>query len=121
MRFETMLEPGQAENGLVDGVDFEIGREACEDAHHPRAHIAIERVIAGSHDHALAAELLLIEMPGRAHGNAERFCLVAARDHAAVVVRENHDRLAPEIRLKETLARCVEIIAIHQCERSGHG
>jgi hypothetical protein len=41
MRLEPMLEAGQAQKRLVDRVDFEIGREAGEDPHHARAHIAI--------------------------------------------------------------------------------
>ena len=49
MRFKPRLEAAEAEKGFVDRIDFEIGREVGEDAHHPRAHIAIERVIARPH------------------------------------------------------------------------
>jgi len=46
MRFKPLLEAGQAEKGFVDRIQFKVGREVAEDAHHARAHVAIERVIA---------------------------------------------------------------------------
>ena len=51
--FKPLLETAQAEEGFVDGIDFELGREAGQHPHHARAHVAVERVIAGADDDAL--------------------------------------------------------------------
>ena len=44
-----VLEAAEAEKGFVDRIEFELRREIGEHAHHARAHIAIERVIARAH------------------------------------------------------------------------
>ena len=59
-------------------------------------------------------------MPRRAHLDAEGFGFVGARDDAAVIVREHHDRLAAQPRLKHALARGVEIVAIDEGDRRAH-
>ena len=115
------LETAEAEKGLIDRVDFEIGREAGDGAHHPRAHIAIERVIARPHDHAVGIDALPADMPGLAHGDAERLGFIRARDHAAVIVRQHDDRPAAQLRLKHALARGIEIVAVDERDRGRHG
>jgi hypothetical protein len=84
MRFELSFEPDQTQERFVDRIDFEVGCEVGEHAHHPRAHVAIERVIAGSHHDAGFPETLAAQMPGRAHLDAEGLGFVRARDDASV-------------------------------------
>ncbi len=120
MAFEARAEAAEAEKGFVDRIDFEIGRETAQHAPHARAHIAVERVIARPHDDAGGFETIAMQMPWRAHGDAERLGLVAARDHAAVVVRQHHDRPAAQLRLKHALARHIEIVAVDEGERARH-
>ena len=69
---------------------------------------------------AEAFEGLARQMPGHAHLDAERLRLVRARNHAAVVVGENHHRLAEQLRLKQTLARGIEVVAVDQGEGAAH-
>src|ERR1700733_13468561 len=59
-------------------------------------------------------------MPGRAHLDAEGLGFVRAGDDTAVIVREHHDRLAAQPRLKHALAGGVEIVAIDKGERRAH-
>ena len=59
-------------------------------------------------------------MPGRAHLDAEGFRFVRARDDAAVIVRQHHDRLAAQARLERASSRCVEIVAIDKGDRRAH-
>ncbi len=58
-----------------------------ERLHHAAAHVAVERVIAGEDGDAVPGDLLLYLEIGVAHLEAEGFGLVAAGDHAAVIVR----------------------------------
>ena len=60
-------------------------------------------------------------MPRFAHGDAEGFRLIGARDHAAVVVGEDHERHAAQFRLKHALAAGIEIVAVHERDRGRHG
>ena len=50
-----------------------------------------------------------------AHFHTQSFGLVAASDHASIVVRENDDGLGNEVWPKHTFTRGKEIVAIHQC------
>jgi hypothetical protein len=86
--------PAHAEKSFVDRIDFEIGREGAQHIHHPAAHIAVERVVARAHDHTGRRETHAVQVPRRPHLDAERLRLVAARDHAAVIVRQHDDRAA---------------------------
>jgi len=92
--------------------------EAGKDAHDPRAHIAVERVVRAANDDVRLGRLFLVEVPGVAHEDAKRLGLIAAGDDAAVVIREHDDRLPSQGRLKNPLARRIEIVAIDQRDRS---
>src|ERR1700677_3246418 len=59
-------------------------------------------------------------MPGRAHLAAQGLGFVRARDDAAVIVREHHDRLAAQPWLKHALAGSVEVVAIDEGDRRAH-
>ena len=52
---------------------------------------------------------------GRAHFD-ERFGVIAARNHASVVVAQYHDRRAGQVRTEDTLATGVETVAISKRE-----
>lgn len=120
MAFEMRFEPAKAEESFVDRIDFKIGGEGAQHLHNPAAHIAIERVIARPHDHAGVLELPAMQVPRRAHGDPERLGLVAARDHAAVVVRQHDNRLTAQLRLKHALAGHIEIVAVDEGDRAAH-
>ena len=94
MAFETRAETRHSEKCFVDRIDLEIGREVAQHLHHPGAHIAVERVVARTHNDAGGREAIAMQMPWRTHGDAERLGFVAARDHAAVIVGQHYDRLA---------------------------
>ena len=66
-------------------------------AHRPRAHVAIGRVVAPPHHDARFPETLAAQIPGRAHLDPEGLGFVRARDDAAVIVREHHDGIDPQV------------------------
>src|SRR5690606_13017272 len=82
-------------------------------------HVAIEGVIAGERDDSVSAGEILQLMPGGAHGDADGLGLGGAGHHAAVVVGQDHHRLADQARLEELLAGRVEVVAVDQGE-AGH-
>jgi hypothetical protein len=96
MSLQPVLKTAKAQERLIDGIDFEVGREIRQRLHDAGADIAIEGVIARAHDDALPNEPLFVEVPRRAHLNAESLGLIAAGDHAAIVVGQDHDRLTPQ-------------------------
>jgi hypothetical protein len=67
MRLKPRLETAEAEKGFVDRLEFKLGREVGEDAHHASAHIAIQRVIARSHAQDPCVDALAQKVPGLAH------------------------------------------------------
>src|SRR3954468_356207 len=86
-----------------------------------RAHIAVERVIARPHNHALSIDALPADVPGFAHGDAERLGFIRASDHTSIIVRQYNNRPAPQCRLKDALTRCVEVVTIYKRDRGRHG
>ena len=42
VRLTLRLEAGQAQEGVIYRIDFEVGREVGENAHHVATHVAIE-------------------------------------------------------------------------------
>jgi hypothetical protein len=121
LRFKSgWFEVAETEESLVDRVELEIGCGLGKDTHHARAHVAIERVVARAHAQNILADALAHHMPRLAHYDAERFGLVRARDHAAVVVGEHDQRHATQLRLKHALATGVQVVAVHERDGSGH-
>ena len=49
-----------------------------------------------------------------AHFDTQGFGLIAARDHAPIIVRENDDGLGNEVWPKNAFTRGKEIVTIHQ-------
>jgi hypothetical protein len=86
MGFKACLEAGEAKERFVDRVDFQIGREARDRAHHATAHVAVERVIRAADDDTGRFEAVAAQVPRVAHHDAERLGLIAAGDHAAIIV-----------------------------------
>jgi hypothetical protein len=62
-----------------------------------------------------------VQVPRRVHGDPECLGFVAARDRAAVIVRQHYDRLAAQLGPKHALARHIEIVAVDEGDRAAHG
>src|SRR3954470_14432108 len=121
MAFQAGLETAETEERLINRIDFKIGREAGDRAHHPRTHIAVQRVITRSHNHALSIDTLFAYVPSFTHGDSERLGFIRASDHTSIIVRQYNHRPAPQCRLKDALTRCVEIVTIYEGDRGRHG
>ena len=111
----------EAEEGLVNRVHLQVRREVAQHAHHPGGEVAVEGVVGTAHLHAPALELGAAQVPGVAHLDPERLGLVAARDHAAVVIGQHHHRHAAQLGLKQPLARGVEVVAVDEGDWAAHG
>ena len=111
------------QEGLVDAVDLQLRAEIAQDAAHPVAHVAIERVVGREGQDAVLPGQLLQLKPRGAHLDTERLDLVAAGHGTAIVVREHHHRDAFESGLKDALAGDVEVVDVHQRKLrcGGHG
>ena len=107
-------EAAQVQEGFVDAVDLELGREAAQDFDDPIAHVGIQRVVRGQRDDAMLLRLFGDLEPGHAHRDAERLRFGRARDHAAVVVGEYYHRPAGQLRREELFARGVEVVAVDE-------
>lgn len=68
----------------------------------------------------MLCELLFAEVPRRTHSDAERLRFVRARNDTTIVVREYDNGPAPEVRLKQPLARRVEVVAVDKGDGRRH-
>ena len=105
---------------LVNRVNLHRRHERAERFHHPRRHVAVERVVGTHHHHAVLFKGRLVLVRRGAHRHAESLHLLAARDHAAVVVAQNRQRTTDQAWIKNALAGRVEIIAVDQREPGFH-
>ncbi len=105
---------GQVEKRLVDAVFLHLGAEQPQHLHDTPAHVAVKRVIAGEYRDAVPLDLLLDLEIRVAHLEAEGLGLVAAGDHAAVIVGQHDDRAVAQRGVEYPLARRIKVIAIHQ-------
>lgn len=69
----------------------------------------------------MPAHQVLQFVSGLAHLDAERLCLGRARDRAAVVVAQHHQRDAAKARLEHALAAGVEVVAVNEPEHGRSG
>lgn len=108
----------QVDKAFVDAVDLLPVAQACGQAHHAVAHVAVQLKVGREGDEAgLLFQVADLE-EGRAHLDAQGLGFVAAGDGAAVVVGQDHDRAAVQAGLKDALAARVEVVAV---EERNHG
>ena len=104
----------QAAEGLVDRVHLQLFHPELQQGHQPLAHVGVEAVVGAAHDHAVVFQLGAHLEVGRSHRDAEGAGLGAARDDAAVVVGEHHQRPVEHARIHHRFAGGVEVVAINQ-------
>ena len=115
-----MLEPGQIEEGLVDGVYLEITCIRFGRGQHAALHVGIERVVGRADRDTVALHLVLYEMDGIAHLDAERLGFRRHGNGAAIVVRQDNGRHVAQRKIHDALGRDVERVAIAQGYRTAH-
>ena len=59
-------------------------------------------------------------MPRCAHLDTERLSLVGSRNHTAIIVRQNDNRLPSKLGLEHPFARRIEVVAVNKGETIGH-
>jgi hypothetical protein len=90
--------------------------QACGQAHHAVAHVAVEREVGREGDESgFIFEVADLE-PGRAHLDAQRFGFVRAGNGAAVVVGEDDERAVLQPGLEDAFAAAVEVVAVDEGE-----
>jgi len=89
-----------------------LAGELAQDLHHAPAEITIQIVVRGEDgDVVLMDERACLE-EGNAHGDAEFFGFVTARNDASVVVAEYHNGMMEKPGLKKSFAGAVKTIAV---------
>jgi hypothetical protein len=96
--------PGQIQERLVDGIDFHLRGELLQRLHDAAAHVAVERVIARKDGDGVPLGQLADFEIRVAHLEAEGLGLVAAGDHATVIVRQHDDRAGADGGVEHPLA-----------------
>lgn len=113
-------EAPKTDEHLIDAVGLDAGRELLEHCLHALAHVTVEFVVRREQvDAALAYQLLDLECR-RAHGDTGCLELFGERDDAAVVIGKYAHGLAAQPRLKHSLARDVEAVAVHKADYTGY-
>lgn len=112
----------QVDEAFVDGIDLLRVAQACGQAHHAVAHVAIQRKVGRQgHKPGLLLQVADLE-PGRTHLDAQRFGLVRAGNGAAVVVGKDDERAVLQPGLEDAFAAAVEVVAVDEGEHGeGHG
>ncbi|MNI46158.1 hypothetical protein D3C73_1006070 [compost metagenome] len=114
-QYVQAFDTGQVGKRLIDAVDLDRRHHRLDQRHHPLAHVAIQGIVRREGDDALLAELVLDLEIRLAHFH-EGLGVVAARDDAAIVVRQDDDRNLGQVRAKHPLATCVKTVAVDKTE-----
>ena len=110
---------GKPQEGLVDRIHLEVACLLAEGGHHAFGEIAVDLEVGREDPDAMGFASTTDFEIRRTHRDTQRLGLGRTRDHAAVVVRQHHDRHADQRRVEGTLARGVEIITVG--EGAEHG
>ena len=109
----SMLHAVETDEALVDAV-AETGRCLLpDDAHHARRQLAIELIVRREHGYLALRKLLLELIVRHSRLDAQALGLVAARHHAAVVVRQHHHGLALQVGPEHSLAADVAVVTVY--------
>ena len=108
------LHPAQVEEGFVDRVLLDRGREAAQNLLHAGGHIAIKGEIARKDADPVALDDVADLEKRVAHLDPERLGLVRSRHRAAVVVGEHDDGFPVEIGSEDPFAGNEKVVAVGQ-------
>jgi len=120
---QVTADAAEVNKAFVDGIDLLVVAQACGQAHHAVAHVAVEREVGRQGDESgFFFEVADLE-PGRTHLDAQRFGFVRAGNGAAVVVGEDDERAVLQPGLEDAFAAAVEVVAVDEGElgRGGWG
>jgi hypothetical protein len=84
-----------------------------KDLHDPRAHVSIERIVGRKYLYAICLAKGFVFKCWGAHRKAKGLGFIAARNEAAVIVRQYGYGLSLQSRVKNPLAGSVKIITIY--------
>ncbi len=105
---------GEAQKGLVDGIDLLLRAELADDLHEATAHVAIEGIVGGQGAVLVLGQEIPDFKEGLAHAVAQGLGLGAARHATAVVVGEHHNRAVAQVIVEDPFATDVEVIGVDQ-------
>lgn len=116
-----IADAAEVNEAFVDRIDLDVRSSAADERHDAPRHVAVERHVrrtdgdGTSLDHAFDTE------ERDAHGYAECLGLVTARDDTAVVVRQDDDGFADELRAEYTLTADEEVVTVDEADHEGGG
>ena len=101
------------DEAFVNGI-AEIGWHfLTDDFNHPCSQFSIQFIVGGEYGYLLIGELLgelEIRSPGL---DTHLLCLIASGNHTAIIVAQNHHRLAVQVRAENPLAAYIAIVTIN--------
>src|SRR5690606_38164953 len=90
--------------------------KAGEIGHYPCTHIRVKRVITAECSYLMRFYNILYRKPRGCHADTQRFCLITAGNHTAVIVRQHNNRFIPQLGTEQPFAGNVEIITVNEGE-----
>lgn len=99
----------EVQKTFVDAVHLLLWGKPLQNAHHPFAHVGVERVVAGQGHQAQSSSTGLPFEPGRTHGDADGFGFGGTGNDASVIIGQDNDGPVPELGLEDPLTRDVKI------------
>lgn len=112
---------GDVEKGFVYAIDFHVAGNVFERVHDAAGYVGVEGVVGGKGDEPPALGFGLQLKVGGTHFYAQRFCLGASGDDAAVIIREDDDGLILQIGAKDSFATGKEVVAVNEGVQAAHG
>jgi hypothetical protein len=109
----------QADEALVDRIDLLRRPKPGRQGHHAVAHVAVEHKV-GRQRHQPSRLFQMTDLePGRGHLDAQVLGLVAARDGATIVVRQDHHRTPVQAGPEHPFAGDIKVVAVDQRVHGG--
>jgi hypothetical protein len=119
---QVTWDAAQVHKAFVDAVNLLRVAQACSQAHHAVAHVAVQRKVGRQGNQAgVALEFAQLEVR-RAHLDTQGFGFVTAGNGATIVVGQHDHRPALQPGLEDAFARDVKVVAVDEGEHGeGHG
>lgn len=112
---------GDVEKGFIYAIDFHVAGNVFERVHDAAGYVGVEGVVGGKGDEPPALGFGFKLKVGGTHFYAQRFCLGASGDDAAVIIREDDDGRILQIGTEDSFATGKEVVAVNQGVQAAHG
>ena len=119
--FHEVAELGRrrVDERLVDGILLDLDRPFAQYLDDAPRNVSVQLVVGRTEDQIAPRNLPVLQLVvGCTSGDAQRLELRRHGDAAPVVIREDGDRLAVELRVHDPLTRHIEVVAVDKPDHS---